>query len=213
MRDQSWFNAVALGIAAVLVLGMLLGFGLSAGSGSSGSGTPGAASGGTPATAAPVYMTIAFSPSSGLDEYFPANVSVPVNTPVTFVITNYDNGTNPVPAMFAQVVGTQGGTERIATPADPSGTLTSSVPTDDIAHTFTIMGSGGMMGGGSMMAAGGMPMLSVPVPPSTDLAHPTVVTFTTTFTQAGNFVWHCMAPCDSTSMSDAGFMTGTVTVV
>lgn len=144
-----------------------------------------------------LYLTISFDPYTGLDKYFPANFSVPANVPVTITITNYDNGTNVVPAAFSQVLGTVGGTETV-TNATQSATAESSVPADQIAHTFTLVSS---------------PYdINVPIPAAVDTT-PTVVSFTVVFTSAGQFVWHCMAPCDDAAMNTLGFMTGTVTVV
>lgn len=144
-----------------------------------------------------LYLTIAYDPYTGLDEYFPANFTVPANVPVTITVTNYDNGTNPVPAAFSQVLGTESGTETV-TNATSSGTAVRSVPVDQIAHTFTLIT--------------GPYDVNVPVPAAQDVT-PTVVVFTVVFTATGQFVWHCMAPCDGSAMTTPGFMTGTVTVV
>lgn len=144
-----------------------------------------------------LYLSVAYDPFTGLDEYFPANFSVPANIPVLFTITNYDNGTNVVPAAFTQVLGTQGGTETV-TNGTASGVTLSAVAADAIAHTFTI--------------ESGSVHLNVPIPAAQDTT-PTVVSFTVIFTSAGQFVWHCMAPCDMDAMMTPGFMTGTVTVV
>jgi hypothetical protein len=143
-----------------------------------------------------LYLTISFDPYTGLDQYFPANFSVPANVPVTITITNYDNGTNLVPAAFAQVLGTVGGTETV-TNATLHQTAVSSVPTNQVTHTFTLISS---------------PYdINVPIPAAQGTT-PTVVTFTAVFTATGQFVWHCMAPCDMAAMDTPGFMTGTVTV-
>jgi hypothetical protein len=144
-----------------------------------------------------LYLSIAYDPYTGLDQYFPANFTVSANTPILITITNYDNGTNVVPAAFGQVLGTVGGTETV-TNATASGVTLSSVPADAITHTFTI--------------DSGSVHLNVPIPAAQDTT-PTVVSFTVTFTSAGEFVWHCMAPCDMDAMTTPGFMTGTVTVV
>ncbi len=144
-----------------------------------------------------LYLTIAFDPYTGLDQYFPANFSVPANVPVTITITNYDNGTNVVPAAFSQVLGTVGGAETV-TNATASQAAVSSIPADQIAHTFTLISS---------------PYdINVPIPAAQGTT-PSVVTFTVVFGTAGQFVWHCMAPCDDAAMNTPGFMTGTVTVV
>jgi hypothetical protein len=155
----------------------------------------------TPATVntgtAHVYLTVAYNPFTTLDEYFPANFTVPANVPVIITITNYDNGTNAVPSGFENVRGTVGGTETVtdATAADRSVT---SVPATAVAHTFTIM-SGGLN-------------VNAPIPAAQGTT-PTVVTFTLQLSQAGLVSWHCMAPCDDQAMSTPGFMTGTITVV
>jgi hypothetical protein len=143
-----------------------------------------------------LYLSIAFDPYSGLDKYFPANFTVPANVPVSITITNYDNGTNAVPADFAQVLGTVGRTETI-TDATASNVAVSSVPLNQVTHTFTLNAA---------------PYdINVPIPAAHGTT-PTVVTFTAVFTTAGQFEWHCMAPCDDAAMMTPGFMTGVVTV-
>ncbi len=143
-----------------------------------------------------LYLEIAYDPYTGLDQYFPANFSVPLNVPVLITVTNYDNRTNPVPAAFSQVLGTVNGTETI-TNATASGVAVTSVPADRVAHTFTLIT--------------GPYTINVPVPAAQDTT-PTVVTFTVVFTSAGQFQWHCMAPCDDLAMTRLGLMTGIVTV-
>lgn len=144
-----------------------------------------------------LYLEVAYDPYTGLDKYFPANFSVPVNVPVIITITNYDNGTNTIPAAYGQVRGTVGGTETV-TNATASGVAQTAVPVDQVAHTFTLEAA---------------PYnINVPIPAAQDTT-PTVVTFTVLFTTEGQFVWHCMAPCDDAAMMTPGFMMGTVTVV
>lgn len=143
-----------------------------------------------------LYLAIAYNPYTGLDQYFPANFTVPANVPVIITITNYDNGTNLVPADFSQVRGTVGGTETV-TNATASGVARTSVPVDQIAHTFTLNAA---------------PYdINVPIPAAQGTT-PTVVTFTVVFTATGQFVWHCMAPCDNMAMMTPGLMMGFVTV-
>ncbi len=155
-----------------------------------------------PAVASPsvpehLYLTVAFDPYTGADRYFPGNFSIPANVPVTITITNYDNGTNPVPASYGQVLGTVGGTETV-TNATMNGVAVASVPADHVAHTFTLISS---------------PYdINVPIP-AADGQTPTVVSFTVQFSATGVFDWHCMAPCDGQAMETAGYMTGSVTVV
>jgi len=155
----------------------------------------------TPATAttgtAHVYLTVAYNPYTGMDEYFPANFTVPANVPVIITITNYDNGTNTVPSYYASVRGTVGGTETVTDATAADATLTS-VPATEVAHTFTIMS-------GSLD-------VNVPIPAAQGTT-PAVATFTLQFSQPGLINWHCMAPCDGYAMSTPGFMTGTITVV
>jgi hypothetical protein len=144
-----------------------------------------------------LYLTISFDPYTGLDQYFPANFTVPANVPVIITITNYDNGTNMIPNGFNKILGTVGGTESI-TNATATGVAVSSVPADRIAHTFTLMGA---------------PYdVNVPVLAAVGQT-PTVTTFTVVFTATGQFVWHCMAMCADAAMTTPGFMMGTVTVV
>src|SRR5712691_317816 len=50
-----------------------------------------------------VYLNVAYNPYTGLDEYFPANFTVPTNVPIIITITNYDNGTNTVPSDYAKI--------------------------------------------------------------------------------------------------------------
>lgn len=144
-----------------------------------------------------LYLTISFDPYTGADKYFPANFSVPADVPVTITITNYDNGTNPVPSSFAQVLGTVGGTMSV-TNATASGAVVASIPVDQVAHTFTLVS--------------GPYDLNVPVPAAQGQT-PSSVTFTVDFTTSGQFTWHCMAPCDGHAMTTPGYMTGTLTVV
>ena len=143
-----------------------------------------------------LYLSIAYDPYTGLDKYFPANFTVPANVPILITITNYDNGTNVVPADFAKVLGTVDGTETV-TNATLSAQSVSSVAPDQITHTFT-------------MNAAPYP-INIPIPAAQG-TDPTVVSFTVVFTSTGQFVWHCMAPCDDAAMATPGFMTGTVTV-
>ena len=144
-----------------------------------------------------VYVSVAYNPYTGLDEYFPANFTVPANVPVIITITNYDNGTNLVPSDFASVRGTVGGTESV-TDATAADRVLTSVPATEVTHTFTIM-SGDLN-------------VNVPIPAAQGTTL-TVVTFTLQFSQTGPIYWHCMAPCDPQAMSTPGFMTGTITVV
>ncbi len=145
-----------------------------------------------------LYMTVAFNPGSGHDEYFPANFTVPAHVLVAVTIANYDNGTNVVPGVDGLVKGTLGGTETIVNASYPDGEIVPGVNGTEISHTFTV-------------ATGGYD-LNIPVPPAPSLSVPTLVTFETYFNVTGSFVWHCLAPCDMISMMTPGFMMGTMTV-
>jgi hypothetical protein len=92
MSEQAWFNGVALVLVIVVIGGFLAGFGL--GGSSSSSPANGPATSTTPA-AFNVSLSIATNPNSGLDQYFPANFTVPAGVPVRITITNYDQGINP----------------------------------------------------------------------------------------------------------------------
>lgn len=193
-REQTWFNVVAGVVALAVVLGVFLGASLSPGSANASGSAPPAS-----ATVDHLYLTVAFDPVTGLDQYFPANFTVPAHTLVIVTVTNYDNGTNTVPASAGQVVGTVGGTIVVAAPGAAPQTV-SAVDVTDIAHTFTVPGTGGAY------------QLNVPIPPAGPTGAPTVVTFGTYFNSTGSLVWMCLAPCDGESMSTPGLMTGTITV-
>jgi hypothetical protein len=191
MNDQAWFNRIAL-IAVVTVIASA---GVATYLGQSSAGSPRAA----PAAAGPghLYLTYAFNAGNGLDQVFPANFTVASHVPVFISITNYDNGTNPIPMMNAQVRGTVGPVNRMMMGSMMGGSTFWSLSSDAITHTFT------MMSGSN---------LNVPIPPAADLSHPSVLTFVAYFNSTGAFQWMCLAPCDGTAMVSLGFMTGTVTV-
>lgn len=159
-----------------------------------------------------LYLTISFNPATGQDEYFPANFTVPAHVPVVITITNFDNGTNPVPMVYQQVIGARGGTESVVL-AGGNGVpvAMSSIPADRLTHTLTVQTMGG---GGSMMAGGSMgPALNLPVPQASVVdGSPSTVSATVVFDTPGHFTWICMAPCDPTAMGRMGFMGGTLTV-
>ncbi len=131
-----------------------------------------------------LYLTVGFNFTTGEDEYFPANFTIPLDVNVIVTITNYDNATNPLPDSFGKVTGTVGGAATI------DGQAVQSIPGRDVSHTFTILSLG----------------VNVPLPPSS------TVTFTLLIEQPGTYEWHCMAPCDANAMSTPGFMQGILTV-
>ncbi len=131
-----------------------------------------------------LYLTVGFNFTTGEDEYFPANFSIPVDVNTVITITDYDNSTNAVPNSFGQVTGTVGGTAVI------NGRTVTSIPGSTVSHTFTVAALG----------------LNVPLPPGS------TVTFTVLVEAAGLYQWHCMAPCDANAMATPGFMEGDLLV-
>jgi hypothetical protein len=185
-------GTLVLAIAVVLLVGFV------------GGGLAGYVSRGLlPAPAVPgqeyLFLTIGFDFATGLDRYFPANFTVPTHTSVLVTITNYDNASNPVPTAVASVQGTVGNVETMQAASSAVGMVMGAVPAGDVAHTFT-MDSGGYA-------------INVPIPAANSLADPMVVTFHAYFNITGTFDWHCLAPCDASSMTTPGYMRGTVTVV
>ncbi len=93
VQDQHWYNIVAglliVGVLAVSGVAFYLGSISPAASGGSTNG------GGT----AYVNLTIATNPINGLDQYFPANFTVPSGEAVVITVTNYDTGINNVTGM------------------------------------------------------------------------------------------------------------------
>ncbi len=124
---------------------------------------------------------------------------MPAHTLVLVTITNYDNVSNPVASESARVVGTLGGMETMRAASEAQGMDMAAVPADQVSHTFTL-DQGGYA-------------LNVPVPRANSLADPMIVTFRAYFNVTGSFTWHCLAPCDASSMETPGYMRGTITVV
>ncbi|HZY71094.1 MAG TPA: hypothetical protein VFF67_08995 [Thermoplasmata archaeon] len=212
MNDNEWYGYTALAIAAVVIAGVLIGLAANSGSAGAPTGAPSApASGSVPTDYA--YLTVAWNPLTGLDEFFPANFTVPANTLVRVTITNYDNGTNPVDPMFARVWGTVGGSETII--SGGATTTVSALASDRVSHTFTILpsGTGGGMGSGMGTGTVANPILSVAIPPAASESSPVIVTFDVELHGAGMYTWNCEAPCNPISMMGAGLMAGTVYVV
>ncbi len=146
-----------------------------------------------------LFLTIGFDFATGLDRYMPANFTVPTHTLILVTITNYDNASNPVTTASATVSGTVGNVEIMQSANDTVGMTMGMVPANQVAHTFTM--------------DGGPYAINVPIPAANSLANPMIVTFRAYFNVTGAFGWHCMAPCDTSSMTTPGFMRGTVTVV
>jgi heme/copper-type cytochrome/quinol oxidase subunit 2 len=189
MKDQTWFNAVAiLSVGAVLVLGA--GLFLVGGS----TPTPaGARVTGTPSIDR--SLSITFNATTQQYDYSTTSVVVPANTLVTFTITNFDTGTAPLAVPWDNhVIGAVGGNEQVA--SGGSRTTVSALSPHDISHTFTMFGA--------------FYNLSIPIPPAVANGEPTVVTFTVEFTTPGVYSWGCMAYCGT--MSPLEKMSGTVDI-
>lgn len=161
----------------------------------------------TPAAPDYVYLTInggcawCPAPFNASDQYTPANFSVPSHTLLVFTITNYDNGQNPVPLSVAQVYGVLGGVEyENGAPPTSWGTPETSIPTDNVSHTFSALPQKTTAG------------WNVPIHES-DGPQGYRVTFEMFLNTTGTVSWECEAPCDGWSMGEAGFMSGTITVV
>ena len=137
--------------------------------------------------------------NGSMDQYSPANFSVPSHTLLEFIIVNYDNGVNPPASQYTTVSGVVGNCIYVSASPSGLGPCTHSVPADQIAHTFTSPSL----------------KLNVPVPAAQNTssgATGAVVIFFATFDTPGAYVWMCMAPCDGQSMVSPGFMQGTMTV-
>lgn len=118
---------------------------------------------------------------------------------VVLRITSYDDGTAPLTGaqtMYDRVQGTLGGTETV------DGKPISSVPNEDVAHTFTVVGLG----------------LNLAIPAAPTGGSVTVIARFVA-RRPGTFVWQCYAPCGSGpnsmggAMSTMGWMEGTVRVL
>lgn len=132
--------------------------------------------------------------------YTNASWSVHEGDTVVLRITSYDDGPAPLTGaqatMYDGVHGTLGGTETV------DGKPVSSVPNNDITHTFTVVGLG----------------LNLPIPAAPTGKSVTVVARFVP-TRTGTFTWQCYAPCGSGPnamggpMSTKGWMEGTVGVL
>ncbi len=126
MKDQTYYNltagGLALGVVALLVVWTALSIGTGAGATNSGS-----SSGSSPAH---MYLTIQINPNNGEPQYSPANFTVPLGV-VEFTIVDYDMAAT-WGGCSCNVTGTVGGTETV------NGTPMSEVPYINMGHTFTV---------------------------------------------------------------------------
>jgi hypothetical protein len=143
------------------------------------------------------------------------NLVVPAHSAVTMTVRQYDTGGEPNNPYFAKVVGTVGGTETI------NGTSVTSIPVNDVAHTFTLREIAG--NAPYLYLNAPLPAVSASAANTLHIGHgtypkPNVVTFTFITKGKGVYLWNCEFPCgDSVSgfggaMSTYGYMSGTLTV-
>ena len=130
-----------------------------------------------------------------------ANISLPANRLIKLVIVNYDDGNATLEVPSDNVVsGTTGGTIFVASNDNINasqgasgivvngGQTLSSVPMDEVAHTFTVPSL----------------KLNIPVPLSS-----TVVAYFTV-AKAGTYLWFCETACGDAAMSTPGWMLGSL---
>lgn len=184
-----------LGVSVALVAGVARGVHAAAGQLASARATPLA---GRAVGESMVIQTGKMDGRPGWPRYTHASWSVRKDDTVILRITSYDDGTAPLSGaqtMYDRVQGTLGATETI------DGRPVSSVPNNDVAHTFTVVGLG----------------LNLPIPAAPTGGSVTVVARFVAG-RAGTFVWQCYAPCGSGpnsmggAMSTMGWMEGSVRV-
>jgi hypothetical protein len=143
------------------------------------------------------------------------NLVVPANSAVTVTVSQYDTGGKPNNPYFAKVVGTVGGTETV------DGATVSSVPVNDVGHTFTLRAIAG--NAPSLYLNVPLPAVSQSAPSVLRIGHgsypqPRMVTFTFITSGQGVYFWNCEYPCGDSvvgfggAMSTYGYMSGTLTV-
>ncbi len=192
MREQAWFNLVA--VTAVLVVLAVGGLSLALAP-----KTPTPTAGAASPSLATVYrnLSITYDPATQNYNYNTRGLSVPMDVQVVFTITNYDPTVGVVPAASAAVVsGTFGGPMLVH--LGDSSARVSQLPVGDVSHTFSM--------------SDGFYHLNVPIPPAASLSTPSQVTFSVEFTTPGTFSWGCVILCgsDATGMPDE--MYGLVTI-
>jgi hypothetical protein len=193
MHDSAWFNLVAgtLAIGVVVFGAFAVASPLVA--------TPPPASHSSQGANPTNYrnLSISFNPTSGTYDYSSIQLAVPVGVTTIFTITNYDQGIAWLPsASDARVVGTVGGTMQLTISGQTA--QVSSVATNDVSHTFTILS--------------GAYHVSVPIPPASPNGEPSKVTFSVVFSVPGTFNWGCVVLCGPAGMMARDAMYGTLTV-
>ncbi len=152
----------------------------------------GAQSAGTSPTASPgsvvdyVNLTVEINATNGAPQYVPANFTVHPGL-VAITITDHDDVAD-WPGCSCNVTGTVGGVEWL------NGTAYRTMPSSNVAHTFTIASLGL-----NVLSPGGQTVFF-----EADLP-------------AGTYTWVCMAPCGANGytgfpMGTPGWMQGTLTV-
>lgn len=121
LQHQTFNNVIALGAAAVVLVGTLVGAGLAYAPAGSGASTP---------SVSTLNLSIDLSPTLGVPYYTPANFTVPAGL-VRVTITDHDS-IAPFPGCPCNVTGTVGSSETV------NGTPLSLVPWQNAAHTFTV---------------------------------------------------------------------------
>lgn len=123
MKDQTFYNLVAAGLAFGVMVLLVVWAAASATADASPAPAPLAAP-------AHMYLTVQINPETGWPQYSPANFTVPAGA-VIFTIVDYDSPMNWT-GCACNVTGTVGGTETV------NGTSLSVVPNANVAHTFSI---------------------------------------------------------------------------
>ena len=143
------------------------------------------------------------------------NLVVPTNSAVTVTMRQYDTGGTPNNAYFAKVIGTVNDTISV------NGVTKTSVPTDNVAHTFTLRAIAG--NAPTLFLNVPFPAVSDSAPNTVHIGHgvypaPNVVTFTFITKGKGVYMWNCEYPCGGSvagfggAMGTYGYMSGTLTV-
>ena len=141
-----------------------------------------------------------------------SHITFPANRQIELTIVNYDDGNDSVNAIYTQVKGTQSGHILVASNNLMNATQSSqgisligaenvtSLPSDLMSHTFTILDASSNM------------LVNIPVAPSA------VVQSFLYFKSTGTYTWQCEVPCGSGvtgwsgAMDSAGWMTGSLTI-
>jgi len=132
----------------------------------------------------------------GWPKYTPADWTAPVGAKVALTIVSYDDGPSPLPSgsPFATVQGTTSGTEWV------DGKPVSHVSPQEVAHTFTIPAM----------------HLNLVIPAAPPGGKVTVKATFNMPAHAGQYGWHCEAPCGTGPdgmggpMMTPGWMEGTI---